>query len=272
MNFEAALEIARAADLQWHMGPTLLGLDHVRACTGQYGAAWAGMLKTLRWLQSLKHVRYQLIAYDFMGHLLLDLDLHEQAAEYMERGLALGRDAGIMFWRAGIDANLAIARARLGQRDVAPALEAALDQSRRASERYMMTRCLEGLAEVALAQGDARRCRAFADELLALAEPNGLRELEASARRWRGEALLAEKDYAAAHAELSRAAALAEGIGRTRLQWDTAIALARVCAAQGERDAAQHHQAKARAIAAAITASLGSSGLEARLRPTGDSG
>jgi len=272
VNFEAALEIARAADLQWHMGPTLLGLDHVRACTGHYGAAWAGMLKTLRWLQSLKHVRYQLIAYDFLGHLLLDLDLHEQAAEYMARGLALGRDAGIMFWRTAIDANLAIARARLGQRDVAPALEAALDQSRRASERYMMTRCLEGLAEVALAQGDPRRCGAFGDELLALAEPNGLRELEASARRWRGEALLAEKEYAAAHAELSRAAALAEGIGRTRLQWDTANALARVCAARGEGDAAQQHQAKARAIAAALTASLESSGLEARLRPTGDSG
>ena len=193
VNLEAALEIARAADLQWHMGPTLLGLDHVRACTGHYGEAWAGMVKTLRWLQSLKHVRYQLIAYDFLGHLLLDLDLHEQAAEYMERGLALGRDAGIMFWRTGIDANLAIARARLGQGNVAPALEAALDQSRRACERYMMTRCLEGLAEVALAQGDPRRCRAFGDELLALAEANGLRELEASARRWRGEALLAEK-------------------------------------------------------------------------------
>ena len=271
VNLEAALEIARAADLQWHMGPTLLGLDHVRACTGHYGEAWTGMVTTLRSLQSLKQVRYQLIAYDFIGHLLLDLDLNEQAAEHMERGLALGRDAGIMFWCAAIDANLAIARARLGQRDVAPALETALDQSRRASERYMMTRCLEGLAEVSLAQGDASRCRTFADALLALAEPNDLRELEASARRWRGEALLAEKANAAAQAELSRAAALAEGIGRTRLQFDTETALARACAAQGKRDAAQRHEAKARAIAEAMTASLGSSGLEGRLRPTGDS-
>jgi hypothetical protein len=151
-------------------------------------------------------------------------------------------------------------------------LQAALDQSRRDSERYMMARCLEGLAEVSLAQGDARRCRTFGDELLALAEPNDLRELEASARRWRGKALLAEKATAAAQAELSRAAALAEGIGRTRLQLDTEAALARLCADQGERDAAQRHEAKARAIAEAITASLGSSGLEGRLRPTGDSG
>jgi tetratricopeptide (TPR) repeat protein/transcriptional regulator with XRE-family HTH domain len=272
VNLEAALEIARAADLQWHMGPTLLGLDHVRACTGHYGQAWTGMMTTLRWLQNLKQVRYQLIACDFIGHLLLDLGLNEQAAEHMERGLALGRDAGIMFWCAAIDANLAIARARLGRRDVAPALESALDQSRRASERYMMTRCLEALAEVALAQGDARRCRAFGDELLALAEPHDLRELEASARRWRGEALLAEKSYAAAQPELSRAAALAEGIGRVRLQLDTEAALARLCAAEGKRDAAQRHGAKARAIAEAMAANLGSSGLEARLRPTGDLG
>ena len=77
-NFEAALDIARAADLQWHIGPTLLGLDHVRACTGRYGEAWAGMRKTLRWLESLRQVRYQLIAYDFIGHLLLDLGLNER--------------------------------------------------------------------------------------------------------------------------------------------------------------------------------------------------
>jgi tetratricopeptide (TPR) repeat protein/transcriptional regulator with XRE-family HTH domain len=56
-NLEAALEIARKADLQWHMGPTLLGLDHVRACTGNYDQALEGMLKTLRWLEGLRQIR-----------------------------------------------------------------------------------------------------------------------------------------------------------------------------------------------------------------------
>jgi tetratricopeptide (TPR) repeat protein len=145
-------------------------------------------------------------------------------------------------------------------------LQATLEQTRRTSERYMMVRCLDGLAEIALAAGDANRCRAYADELLAIAEPNGLRELEAVARRWRGEALFVEKNYAAAQAELSRAALLADGIGRVRLQMDTQAALARVLAAQGRRDAAKHHGATARAIAEAIEKSLESSGLEARLR------
>ncbi len=75
-----------------------------------------------------------------------------------------------------------------------------------------------------------------------------------------------EKDYLEAQAELSRAAALAENIGRVRLQMDVQAALARLLAAQGQRDAAQHHGAKARAIAEAIEKSLESSGIEARLR------
>lgn len=265
-NFEAALDIARAADLQWHFGPTLLGLDHIRACTGRYGEAWTGMQKTLRWLESLRQARYQLIAYDCIGHLLLDLGLNELAVEHLERGLARGRDTGIRFWRAAIDAHLAVARSRLGQNDVAPALHATLEQTRRTSERYMMVRCIDGLAEIALAAGDAGRCRAYGDELLAIAESNGLRELEAVARRWRGEAMFVEKDYVAAQAELSRAAALAEDIGRVRLRMDTQAALARLLAAQGQRDAAQRHGATARAIAEAIEKSLESSGLEARLR------
>ena len=123
----------------------------------------------------------------------------------------------------------------------------------------------------ALAAGDASRCRAYGDELLAIAEPNGLREIEAGARRWRGEALLAQKAYVEAQAELSRAAALAEDIGRVRLQMDAEAALARLFAAQGQNDAAKLHGAKARAIAEAIEKSLVSSGLEARVLKSGDS-
>ena len=265
-HFEAALGIARSADLQWHFGPTLLGIDHARACTGRYGEAWTGMQNTLHWLDSLKQVRYQFIAYDCIGHLLLDLGLNQQALEQMERGRAIGKDSGILYWRAAIDTHLAVAQSRLGQTVDTSALEATLEQTRLSSERYMMVRCLDGLAEIALASGDTRRCRAYADELLAIAEANGLRELDAVARRWRGEVLFVEKDYAAAQTELSRAAALAEDIGRVRLQLDTQAALARLFAAQGQHDAAQRHGAKARAIAEAIEKSLESSGLEARLR------
>jgi len=270
-NFEAALEIARAADLQWHFGPTLLGLDHVRACVGRYGEAWTGIRKTLRWLKSLGQVRYQLIAYDFIGHLLLDLDMSESAIEQLERGSALARDTGIMFWRSAIEAHLAVARARLGREDAAPALRAALEQSRRTSERYLMVRCLDGLAEISLAAGDAGACLGFAEELLGIAAPNGLRELEAIARRWRGEALFAQKAFAEAGAELSQAEALADEVGRVRLQMDVQAALARLHDMQGSSDAARGHAARARAVSEAIAKSLASSGLDGRPPPIPDS-
>jgi len=265
-NFEAALDIAQAADLQWHFGPTLIGIDHVRECTGRYGEAWTDLQKTLHWLESLSQVRYQLIAIDCIGHLLLDLGLNELAVEYLERGLTLSRDTGILFWRAAIETNLAIARSRLGEKVDIEALQTLLEQTRRTAERYMMVRCLEGLAEIELAARNASRSRTYSDELLAIAEANGLRELGAVARRWRGEAMFAEKDHAAAQTELSRAAAMAEDIGRVRLQMDTQATLARLLAAQGQHDAAQRHAVKARAIADKIEKSLGSSGLTARLR------
>lgn len=265
-NFEAALDIARAADLQWHLGPTLLGLDHARACTGRCGEAWSGMRQTLDWLEGLGQARYQFIAYDFIGHLLLDLGLNELAVEQMERGLALGRDTGIMFWRAAIDAHLALARSRLGHRDVAAALQATLEQARLASERYLMVRCLDALAEIALAAGDADHCLAHGDALLAIAEPNGLREIEAVARRWRGEAWLAKKACAQAQAELARAAALAQDIGRVRLQMDAHAALARLLGGQGRQDAAQAHRAQVHTIAQTIESGLASSGLDALVR------
>ncbi len=259
-NFEAALAIAVAADLQWHIGPILLGLEHVRACTGQYGMAWTGMHKALQWLESLGQVRYQLIAHNFIGHLLLDLGRNELALDQLERGLALGRSTGILFWRATLEAQVAVAKSRLGHRNVAWALQAALEQTRRSEERYLLVRCLDRLAEISLAAGDAPGCQAYADELLEIAEASGLREIEADARRWRGEAWLAQEAYAQAHADLSRAAALAQDIGRIRVEMDAEAALGRLFEAQGQSGAAQRHRSRARALWQEIEKSLESSG------------
>jgi hypothetical protein len=145
-------------------------------------------------------------------------------------------------------------------------LQATLEQTRRASERYLMVRCLDGLAEIALAEGNTSGCLKYADELLEIADQNRLREMAAVARRWRGEALLANKALAAAKKELDGAAALAEQTGRVRLQMDVQAALARLHGARGEKPAAIRHGNAARAIAEAIDMSLASAGLEARVR------
>ncbi len=255
-QFDAALEIARAADLQWHMGPTLLGRYHVLACTGRYGEAWSGIQETLRWLESLAQVRYQMIAFDFAGHLLLDTGRNALVVEQMERGIALSDSTGIQFWRPALQAHLAIARCRLGLRVDPVAVRALLEQTRGAAERYLLVRCLDALAELLLADDDAQASLQCADELLQLATSGGLRELEAVGRRWRGEALLALGRLDDAQAELSHAAALAETIGRVRLVLDTQSALARLARAMGDAAAAGRHAAKARTGEEAIAASL----------------
>ncbi len=86
----------------------------------------------------------------------------------------------------------------------------------------MMVRCLDGMAEIALAADDPRHGLVYADELLANAEPKGLRELEEVARHWRGEAMLASKDYRGAQTELSRARAraIAEAIEKSMASSD----------------------------------------------------
>lgn len=223
------------------------------------------MQKTLHWLESLNQVRYQLIAYDGIGYLLLDLGLYELAVENMERGLALGDKTGIMFWRGALCTHLAVARTRLGQKIDAAPLQAMLEQSRTTSERYMMVRCIDGLAEITLAAGDTRGSCTYSDELLEISKANDLYELEAVARRWRGVAMLLTEDYDVALTELNLAAEQAEKVGRVRLQMDVHAALARLYSAQGRSDGAQHHGNKAREIAEAIEHSLESTELVAHL-------
>jgi len=264
-HFESALKIARAADLQWHFGPTLLGLDHARACTGEYGQAWLGIQNTLPWLENLNQVRYQFIAIDSIGHLLLDLGLNGLAIEHMQHGHELSLNTGILFWYAAIQSHLAIAQSRLGEKVDTSALQSTLEQTHQCSERYMQVRCLEGLAEIALANADSKVCLHYADRLLAIATANDLRELKAVALRWRGEAYLAEQDYQAAHTELTTAEQLANQIGRVRLQYDTQVALAKLFSVQKQKQTAQNHFDQAHKIQQTIESSLQSTNLKAHL-------
>jgi tetratricopeptide (TPR) repeat protein len=250
----AALEIAERADLQWHRGPILLGLDHVAACRGRYGEAYGGMTRNLAWLESLAQVRYALMAYLFLAELLLDVGRNREAAEHIQRALALGSAASITFWRPRMEADLAIARMRLGALDAGPALEREAAQCRTQRELYQLTRCIEGLAELALARGDALECMRHAEDLLALAEAQSLDELAGTAHRWRGEALAAQGERAGALAELRIAGRTARRIGRVRHVYDVERALAKL----GEKHEAEHW-------ADAIRAGAADGGLEAGL-------
>lgn len=263
--FDSALQIALAADLQWHLGPTFIGRDHTRACLGEYRAAWAGLNETLQSLESLKLVRYQIMAHTLIGQLLLDLNRNEQAATTLKRGLSIAREAGVMFWLPGLEAGLAIARVRRADLGVQRDLERALAVARENSERHSEARCLEALAEFQFRRGDSSACAGAAGELLALAEPNGLREFSVIALRWQAEAWMEDGRHDAAREALGRAAELSERIGRLRLSWDVHRSLARLARRTGSRPEEHQHLTAAQDIAARIERDL--SGSELRFEP-----
>lgn len=266
-NCEAALAIAQAADLEWHMGPIRICRDMARACTGAYSEAWAGMSATLQRLESLKLFRYQLMACNMLGYLLLDLNLSGRAAEFFEQGLRIADRIRTDYWRPLLETNLGVARMRNGTRDVGPGLEQVLRVTEQNREHWQTVRCLEALAELSARQGDFHACERFADRLLALAGAGAMRECMGQAHRWRGEAYLGRKAYLRAAEALQEAAALAESAGRIRLQWDVEGALARLYGAQGLSEQSRRHEQAAARLADRIALDLHGSELALQTAP-----
>jgi tetratricopeptide (TPR) repeat protein len=260
-HFDAALVIARAADLQWHLGPTLIGRAHVRVALGELGLAWVDLNEALPRLETLRLVRYQIMAHDALGCLFLDVSQPEPALQHFERGLCLARDAGIMYWRPRLQANLVMAQLRLGRPCDRAALLAAQQYAQDYSEAWLSLRCLEALAELALASGDAHGCIVHADALLALASHGDLRELAGQAHRLRGLARLAILAHEPAREALLLALELAEQIGSVRLAWACHRALAQVAAALGDGGGQNASEARARSLAEQMGGSLAGSGL-----------
>jgi tetratricopeptide (TPR) repeat protein len=247
-NFTAALEIAERADLQWHIPPTRLGLACVTGYLGNYADAVAELLEMTRSLERAKLLRYQVMAYEMLASLLLDVDLDRQALRAAENALAVADAANNAFWRVRSEATHAIARLRLGDVDVMAALTAPLRSARDNDERSHVVRCLEGLAELALRRSELDACTAVAEEMLALADGAAMPELAARGRLWRGRARAARGERDSAVADLELAVTAAERIGRLRLGRDATEALAGI---SGNGD----HRARAADLAARIEAS-----------------
>ncbi len=260
-HFDAALIIARAADLQWHLGPTLIGRANAHAAMGNFGDAWADLKEALPRLETLGLVRYQIMANDALGCLFLDLNLVGRALKNFERGITLAQDAGIIYWLPRLQANLVIAQLRLGIQTDQTALQSARQYAQDHSEAWMTLRCLEALAESALAAHDPQACKLYAGQLLLLASPGGIREIAGQAHRLRGLASLALRDYGAAHEDLMAALTLADQIGHARLAWECHCALALTGSARSDKSSETSHLAHAQRLAETIAASRRGSGL-----------
>lgn len=244
-SFDAALAIARAADLQWHLGPSLIGRAYVFLSLGRYRNARADLDEALPRLQLLGLIRYQMMAHDALGCLMLELESHAIAAQHFETGLSLAQGAGIRYWLPRLQANLALAQLRSGIPVDRESLQQAQRDAHEKKEVWLTLRCMEALAESALVSGDAQQCIAHADQLLALARTGDMREQIGRACRLRGLARLAMGDAASAVGDLTQAVQLAQQIGHLHLERDCHLALDRLEAIRGRGHGDKARRARA---------------------------
>ena len=165
------------------------------------------------------------------------------------------------FWLPRLQANRAIDRLRQGNLDVGGDLLEALDIALSRGQEFHAVRALEGLAELHIARNEPEQTFEYSDRLLAHAQERDLREMLASAHRWRGEAFLLLNQPDEAIAELEHALQIADEVGRQRLIWDIHAALARAYQMRGDVAAADQHQAAVQAIVTQIATNLTSDDL-----------
>jgi tetratricopeptide (TPR) repeat protein len=255
-SLSQALAISESTGLVWHSIINLHGLGYAQGCRGDYERGLATIRQGLSMSEVIGVTRLRTISLEFLGELLLDLNLLAAAAESLNLGIEMSLRSNSEHWLARLQARLAICRLRQGDLSVEPELLEALEMARGNGQGLHAVQCLEGLAELYLARGEAGTAGRYAEELLAMAEKNGLREILARAHRWRGEALMAEGQFEYAEEVLKQAAELATEIGRVRLEWDIHKTLHQLYKTRGRDDLAGEHKEIVQSIVTQIGENL----------------
>jgi predicted ATPase/DNA-binding SARP family transcriptional activator len=253
---EEALEISRAAQMDWHVVPPLFILGDVLGSLGQYGAALEHAREAVQLADRLGIIYFKSMALDYLGSLYRDLNLLDKAVAAHSQGQeeAAGGHAGN--WLPRIQANLAIDRLRQGQMDVDDALQGALQTCIERSQELHGARCLEGLAEWAVAAGEPGLALDYTHRLQEMAAPRGMRERLVRAYQWRGTALLHLEREEEAEDCLQQSLAMAETMGAPCVLRKVHRALAALYEQRGQEDVYKQHDDADRRLTAQIADSL----------------
>jgi class 3 adenylate cyclase/tetratricopeptide (TPR) repeat protein len=257
---ERALELARGQRMSlltiyphWALGLSL-------ACVGAYGRALEVLQRALDHCERAGERALKARLLNSLGWCYAEFNCHEVAAEYNRRGEELGREmveldlvAGAPELHANAAINLANNFTALGEveraRDTLEPIQAALDEPGDPWQRWRYALHVhDGLARVALVQGDPERALALVDQELEGARFHGPVKLEARALELRGRALVAMDQRDDAGNALREALALARRIEYPPVVWRSLSLLAECARRSGERAEAEQHAAQARGL------------------------
>ena len=190
---DLGLAVAQAAQQEWHLTPLRILQADAWRCAGEVPSALELLNSELARIEQLGQVRFCIMALDVLGRLWLEQGRPGDARDCFLRALQMGVDRRVHFWRAQVEAGLALARLEEGEPLDREGLSRTSEAALAHSERCAHARCLQVLSEGALRAGQFSLARDEAGRLLALSGQAGLRELSAHAcwllgRSWIDEA------------------------------------------------------------------------------------
>lgn len=259
------LEISRIAHLEWHFVIVLAHLALNHASKGDFQQAITFINQSIDLTEAIGAKRLQSTYTWARGFLWLELNLLERAKADHIQAIALAQQTHAGDWLPRLQADLAISQLRLGHLEVEHELQVALANALKHRMEIHATRCLEGLAELALAKGEPQQALAYTEQLGELAERHDLREIMARALHWRGMALLTLEQFEAAAATLQQALEMAELYGRIRLVWQLHTALAQLYRAWKQEEKAAFHAGQVQKLVRRIATNLQESEFRAGL-------
>jgi class 3 adenylate cyclase/tetratricopeptide (TPR) repeat protein len=240
---------------------------------GKYVQALALLHEVITTCEHFGEYFYQGRMMNTLGWIYGDLQDFDRSIEWNERSLSSARGN----YPPGPEVegnalvNLADDFIALGRLDEA---EDRLGEVARMVEEKVPKDCMQqwryelhhyaSFAELWLARGDWEAALSAADECLALADKTESQKYVVTARRSRGQALLAQGRFAEAEADILAALPLAVEVGNPPQLWRTHAALGELRRAQSRPDDARHAYGNALAVIESVAAGL----TDAELRDT----
>jgi tetratricopeptide (TPR) repeat protein/transcriptional regulator with XRE-family HTH domain len=256
----AAYSPAEMANWQWGRALAVGG-------KGEYAQALALLHDAITTCDRIGEVWSRRRALNTLGWLYGELQDHHRALEWSTRGVQAAQERDMPETNPECEnnarLNLADSLVALGRLDEAEAQYRAVEQivrQPRPQDRYMLWRYAQHLfhsyGELWLRRGNATRALGYAEECLALAAPTQSRKNVVKGRRLRGQALLAQGRPAEAAQDLEAALHLAQELGNPAQLWQTWVAWAELCQAQGSAQDARAAYAAALGVIDQVAAAL----------------